>query len=68
VYARAEYTFIDGTKFFDRKEDDAKQQNLAAERNRLVQKLVKEKQSGAPTQPVIVKKQHLYECDDVGQE
>jgi imidazolonepropionase-like amidohydrolase len=68
VYARAEYTFIDGIKFFDRKQDAQKQQALAAERNRLVQKLVKEKQGGAPTQPVNVKKQHLYECDDVEEE
>jgi imidazolonepropionase-like amidohydrolase len=68
VYARAEYTFIDGIKFFDRKQDAQKQLELAVERNRLIQKLVKEKQGGAPTQPVVVKKQHLYECDDVEHE
>ncbi len=68
VYARAEYTWIDGIKFFDRKEDAAKQQIIQKERTRLVQKMLTEKREGKPTQAVQVKKAKLYECDTMEEE
>jgi imidazolonepropionase-like amidohydrolase len=68
VYARAEYTWIDGIKFFDRKEDAAKQQTLQKEHSRLIQKMLVEKREGKPTQAVQVKKAKLYECDTIEEE
>ena len=65
VYARAEFTFVDGIRFFDRADDSAKQKTLQQERNRIVQKMIKEKADGKPTQTVVPKKQKLDECDTV---
>lgn len=68
VYARAEYTWVDGIKFFDRTEDLLKQQTIQKERTRLLQKMLLEKRDGKPTQAVQAKKAKLYECDTVEEE
>ena len=65
VYAKAEMTFIDGIKFFDRKEDLEKRQYIKKERARLIQKMLAAKKDGKPTQAPGKKHQHLYHCDDV---
>ena len=65
VYAHADYTFIDGIKFFDRAADTRAQAALPQVRAQLIQKMLKEKQDGKPTQGVTAKKQKLYECDTI---
>jgi imidazolonepropionase-like amidohydrolase len=64
IYAKAEMTFVDGIKFFDRKEDEAKQQEIRQERARLIQKMIDAKKGGAPVQTVKPKPKKLYHCDD----
>ena len=65
VYSRAETTWVDGIRFYDRHEDDAKRVELSRERARLIQKMLKEKADGKPTQTVVPKKPKLYTCDTV---
>ncbi len=65
VYAKAEMTFVDGIRFFDRQEDLRLRAGMQAERNRIVQKMLKEKQQGSRTQPFMGRQSFkLYHCDD----
>lgn len=69
VYAKAEQTFVDGIKFFDRKEDEQMRASLLAERTRLVQKMIAAKQSGGPTQSARGASQSKeYHCEDIHDE
>jgi adenine deaminase len=65
IYAKAEKTFVDGIKFFDREEDLEKREWIRQERARLVQKLLSEKEDGGKMRPARGKRQHLYHCDDL---
>ncbi len=65
VYAKAELTFVDGIKFFDRAEDQQMQVELRKERNRIIQKMILVKKNGGAVQPVQPKPKKLYHCDDV---
>ncbi len=68
-YSRAEQTYIDGIKFFDRQADQELRKQLAAERNRLIQKMLDEKKGGGKTQPVSSQRQYRhYHCDDFADE
>ena len=64
VYARAEMTWIDGIKFFDRKEDVEIRKGIAAERNRIIQKMLADKKGGGKTRPASGRKFKNYHCDD----
>ncbi|MEL7020916.1 MAG: amidohydrolase family protein, partial [Bacteroidota bacterium] len=68
IYAKAEYTFVDGRKLFDRVADTAMRQQIAQERNDLIQEMLEVKKKGGKTQPVKKKHQHHYHCDDVHDE
>jgi imidazolonepropionase-like amidohydrolase len=68
IYAKAEFTFIEGIKFFDRAEDLKKREVVKAERARLIQKMIAAKKGGAKTQPVKVKSKKHYHCDTVHDE
>ena len=50
IYAKPEKTIIDGAVYFDLDTKDALEEELSKERNRLIQKAVVAKSSGAPTQ------------------
>ena len=63
VYAKADMTFVDGIKFFDRQEDLKKQDEVAAERNRLIQKMLAEKKDGGKTQRPSWRQGSHYHCD-----
>lgn len=63
IYAKAEMTFVDGIKFFDRKEDLKKREEIKAERARLTQKMLAAKKNGAKTKPVKIKADKHYHCD-----
>lgn len=68
IYAKAEQTYVDGIKFFDREEDKKMQAEIRTERARLVNKMLKAKKGGAPTQPATGRAQRLYECEDIEDE
>jgi imidazolonepropionase-like amidohydrolase len=67
IYAKAEKTWIDGIKYFDREEDAKMQLDLQKERARLIQKLQANKKGGEgmdkPSPP-----KHYYGCDDAHDE
>lgn len=64
IYAKAEQTWVDGAKFFDRQDDVKMQDDIRKERARLIQKIMAAKKSGAPTQAVQRRTQRLYDCED----
>lgn len=65
MYSRAEMTFIDGIKFFDREQDQQMWEELAAERHRIIQQMLSEKKNGGKTQPASSQRQYRhYHCDD----
>ncbi|MEO0040744.1 MAG: hypothetical protein RL329_192, partial [Bacteroidota bacterium] len=64
VYAKAEMTWVDGIRYFDRERDAAMHTTVAQERNRLVQKMIAAKKAGAPVQAASAPALHLYHCDD----
>ncbi|MEM1319287.1 MAG: amidohydrolase family protein [Bacteroidota bacterium] len=68
IYAKAEMTFIDGIKFFDREEDVKMQAEVLKERTRLINKSLADKKSGKATQSVKGRKPHHYHCDDIHDE
>lgn len=65
IYAKCEKTFVDGICFYDNEHDALMRGWLQSERARLIQKMLDEKKSGAPTQQPVKKAQHLYTCDDL---
>ena len=67
IYTQVEQTYIDGIKYYDVAENVKKQDEIVAERNRLIQKMLKAKKDGAPTQKPSVEKKNLYHCDTVGE-
>ncbi len=67
IYAKAEKTFIDGICFFDREENEQREEYVRRERNRLVQKMLEVKKKGGKTQAAKPKKKRLYHCDDMGE-
>lgn len=63
ISARAEYTIIDGIIYFDRKENDLRTNEIAAERRRLMIKMTEAQRSGEPTVKLEKKKEIQYECE-----
>jgi hypothetical protein len=64
IYAKAEKTIVDGIIYFDRQKDLEMRKQVAAERNRLIQKMTGEKKSGAPVGPAVPSFQVLLNCGD----
>lgn len=62
VYAKAEKTWVDGILFYDREEDQKRQEEVQKERARLIQKLQTEKKGGEGGDRPSRQKQH-YHCD-----
>ena len=65
IYAIAEKTMVDGIIYYDRSADDLLQENMRKERNRIITKMIAEKNGGAATIPVVGKEHKLYDCEDV---
>ena len=63
IYTKAEKTIIEGTTYFDLKIDEQQRINIKNERNNLIQMMLKEKNKGVKTQPIIVKKKQDMHCD-----
>jgi len=64
IYAKALYTIIDGTIYFDYEKDLEKRRYIGAERNRLVQKMLAGIKAGAPATPVKPTPQVVLHCED----
>lgn len=64
IYAKALYTIVDGTVYFDRAKDEELQKLVDADRNRLIKKMIGEKKSGAPVQPATPTFQIMQTCSD----
>lgn len=64
VYARAEKTIVDGIIYYDIDRDLQMRKYIAAERNRLIQKMIAEKRSGAPTAPATPSVYEIADEDD----
>jgi imidazolonepropionase-like amidohydrolase len=68
VYTRTEQTWIDGRCYFSLEEDAAARKTLAAERNRLVLRMMDKAAEGGPTRESQPEHEHNYHCDDLEDE
>jgi imidazolonepropionase-like amidohydrolase len=64
IYARAEKTIVDGTVYFDREKDKEIRKQVAAERNRLILKMMEVKKSGGPVAPASPSIRQVNSCGD----
>jgi hypothetical protein len=65
IYAKVEYTFVDGIAFFELQRDEQMRKQIATERNRLTQEMLNAKKGGSPTQKPVKKVQKMWHCDDM---
>lgn len=65
VYARPEFTMIEGVTYFDRKTDVEKQEKMRVERERLIQKMLSDKNEGKPTQKPQASQPRMWHCEDI---
>jgi imidazolonepropionase-like amidohydrolase len=65
VYARPEFTMIEGTIYFDRQKDEDKQKTMNVERERLIQKMLGDKAEGKPTQRAQGSQPRMWHCEDI---
>lgn len=64
IYAKAEKTMVDGIIYFDRERDMELRKKLAAERNRLIQKMLGEKRAGFPMQSAQPSMEIMHSCSE----
>ena len=64
IYAMSLYTIVDGTIYFDRIKDAEMRKQVAAERTRLVQKMIGEKKNGGPVGPAMPSFQTILTCGE----
>jgi hypothetical protein len=64
IYAKPLTDIIDGTIYYDVQRDEMLRKSIARERNRLTQKMLVEKKSGAPMQPGSPSFEVLLNCGD----
>jgi imidazolonepropionase-like amidohydrolase len=64
VYAKAETTIVDGTIYYDLKQDQEKRSYILAERGRLIQKMKAAKANGGKTQKAFSKLEVEFHCED----
>jgi imidazolonepropionase-like amidohydrolase len=65
VFAKVEKTIIEGVVYFDIVKDLELREQIKKERARLIQKMLMEKNGGAPTQKPTPKKPKMYHCEDL---
>ena len=63
IYAKAEQTLIEGVRYFDIDQDQQHREKIKAERNTLIQMMLKAKNKGMKTQAVKVKNKQEMHCD-----
>ncbi len=67
IYAKPVMTFVDGVPLFDQAEDEKRRAAVEQERQRLIARMMGEKQRGQPTQAPQPRSQHIWHCEDVGE-
>ncbi|WP_373513935.1 amidohydrolase, partial [Persicitalea sp.] len=65
IYARPDYTMIEGAIYFDYAADQKKQEVVAKEKARIIQKALQAKGKGADTKKPEGKTFKLLQCDDI---
>lgn len=65
VYARPEFTMVEGTIYFDRQTNENKQKEIAIERERIIQKMIGDKSEGKPTQKPQGIQPKMWHCEDI---
>ena len=65
VYAQVEQTYVDGRCYFSQEKHNELQARNKAERQRLIQKMLVEKEAGNPTQKVKPERHILYHCNSM---
>ena len=66
VYAKPAKTYVDGIAYFDLETDQQLRTEISKERERIIQKMLNAKQSGAPTQPIPTNRRStVLHCEDV---
>ncbi|HLK29795.1 MAG TPA: amidohydrolase family protein [Puia sp.] len=63
VFAKPEKTIVDGIVYFDVEKDLQMRKEIAAERNRLIQKMIGAKKDGAKTTPAVYSFDAINECE-----
>jgi imidazolonepropionase-like amidohydrolase len=63
VYAKVQQTYVDGRCYFDAEKDIKLRERNTQERARLIQKMLRDKSAGKPTQAVKVEQHIHYHCD-----
>src|SRR5579871_704072 len=64
IYAKPEKTIVDGIVYYDIDHDAQLRKYITAERNRLIQKMVAEKRTGAPMAPATPSYHIVLSCRD----
>ena len=62
IYAKPEYTFVDGICFFSLEKDKLLRDELKKERQRLIQKLISAKQNGEKVEKKVSHDEEEYHC------
>jgi len=65
VYSRAEITFVDGCRYFDRGQNDALAERDRRDRARIADAMRTEKENGSETRKPERKMERYYHCDDI---
>jgi hypothetical protein len=65
IYARPEFTMIEGTIYYSRQTDDQNRELMQAERARLIQKMLQAKSGGQTTQRPTMRRQRMWHCEDI---
>ena len=63
IYAIPEKTMVEGVIYFDKDRDAEMREEIKKERNELISQMLKEKNSGVKTQPVMKKEKQKVHCD-----
>ena len=64
IYTKAEITIVDGIIYFDREKDILLRKQIFDERNRIIQKLIAEKNGGSSTTPAKASLKRMNTCGD----
>ncbi|MBO0948154.1 amidohydrolase family protein [Fibrella forsythiae] len=65
IYARPEFTMIEGAIYYSRENDDKNRETMEADRARLIQKMMQAKSGGQSTVRPTMRRQRMWHCEDV---
>jgi len=67
IYAKAEQTFVEGIRYFDKDRDEQLRNEMKTERARLIQKMLSAKANGENVQAPTMKDKRHFHCDTIDQ-